>query len=136
VASLRTTIPYAGQSDSAPRTEGSRPHASCYCRGRAGGHYCRRHLRKLDPNAQITVLGDEPEPPYSRMVLPYYLIDRIDEKGTYLRKGNAYFGSKILLFIRKKGTDQNRGIYLYKRKGHLPRAGVLRELENLKSIEN
>ena len=48
-------------------------------------------LRKLDPNAQITVLGDEPEPPYSRMALPYYLIDRIDEKGTYLRKGNTYF---------------------------------------------
>jgi hypothetical protein len=34
------------------------------------------------------------------------------------------------------GTDQNRGIYLYKRKGHLPRASVLRDLENLKSIGN
>jgi hypothetical protein len=39
------------------------------------------------------------------MALPYYLIDRIDEKGTYLRKGEAYFGSKILLFIRKKGDS-------------------------------
>jgi hypothetical protein len=38
--------------------------------------------------------------------------------------------------IAEIGTDQNRGIYLYKRKGHLPRAGVLRELENLKSFGN
>jgi NADPH-dependent 2,4-dienoyl-CoA reductase/sulfur reductase-like enzyme len=43
-------------------------------------------LRRLDPDARITIVGDEPEPPYSRMAIPYYLIDRIDERGTYLRK--------------------------------------------------
>ena len=48
-------------------------------------------LRKLDNNASITILGDEPEPPYSRMAIPYLLIDNIDEQGTYLRKDQDYF---------------------------------------------
>ncbi|MGA7980124.1 MAG: FAD-dependent oxidoreductase [Chromatiaceae bacterium] len=43
-------------------------------------------LRRLDPGAQITLIGDEPEPPYSRMAIPYYLIDKIGEDGTYLRR--------------------------------------------------
>ena len=64
-------------------------------------------LRKIDPNAQITVLGDEPEPPYSRMALPYYLIDRIDEKGTYLRKGSAHFDENNISVHQKKVSDVN-----------------------------
>lgn len=51
------------------------------------------HLRKLDKNAQITVIGDEPEPPYSRMAIPYYLIGNIPEQGTYLRKQQDWFKS-------------------------------------------
>ncbi len=42
-------------------------------------------LRKQDPDASITLIGDEPEPPYSRMAIPYYLIGNIQEAGTYLR---------------------------------------------------
>ncbi len=48
-------------------------------------------LHKLDPGAKITLVGDEPEPPYSRMAIPYYLIDRIGEDGTYLRKTEGYY---------------------------------------------
>ena len=48
-------------------------------------------LRKLDPSASVTIVGDEPEPPYSRMALPYYLIKQIDEAGTHLRKGSNHF---------------------------------------------
>ena len=51
-------------------------------------------LRKLDPSSSITILGDEPDPPYSRMAIPYLLIDNIDEQGTYLRKDDGYFRSK------------------------------------------
>jgi len=51
-------------------------------------------LRKLDTSASITILGDEPEPPYSRMAIPYLLIDDINEHGTYLRKDTGYFESK------------------------------------------
>ena len=48
-------------------------------------------LHKCDPAARITLIGDEPEPPYSRMAIPYLLVDQIDEQGTYLRKQDGYF---------------------------------------------
>ncbi len=48
-------------------------------------------LRKLDKTADITLIGDEPEPPYSRMAIPYLLRGGIDESGTYLRKQHNYF---------------------------------------------
>lgn len=48
-------------------------------------------LRQQDPEARITLIGDEPEPPYSRMALPYLLIDRIAEDGTHLRKHPGHF---------------------------------------------
>ncbi len=51
-------------------------------------------LRKLDKSAEITILGDEPEPPYSRMAIPYLLIDDIEEQGTYLRKDDGYFAAQ------------------------------------------
>ena len=43
-------------------------------------------LRKHAPPDTITLVGDEPEPPYSRMAIPYLLMGNIDERGTYLRK--------------------------------------------------
>jgi len=43
-------------------------------------------IRKHAPRDRITIVGDEPEPPYSRMAIPYLLIGNIDEAGTYLRK--------------------------------------------------
>lgn len=48
-------------------------------------------LRKVDPDAKVTIIGDEPEPPYSRMALPYYLSNQIDERGTYLRKTDHHY---------------------------------------------
>jgi NADPH-dependent 2,4-dienoyl-CoA reductase/sulfur reductase-like enzyme len=43
-------------------------------------------IRKLAPQDSITLIGDEPEPSYSRMAIPYLLMGNIDERGTYLRK--------------------------------------------------
>ncbi len=55
-------------------------------------------LRKLQPDAGITLIGDEPEPPYSRMAIPYYLIKQIEESGTFLRKtANHYDSLRIAL---------------------------------------
>jgi len=48
-------------------------------------------LRKLDANAEITLTGDEPEPPYSRMAIPYLLMGNIAEQGTHLRKDQDHF---------------------------------------------
>jgi NAD(P)H-nitrite reductase large subunit len=47
-------------------------------------------LRKANPSADITLIGDEPAPPYSRMAIPYLLIENINEEGTYLRSLDHY----------------------------------------------
>jgi len=47
-------------------------------------------LRKSNPTAEITLIGDEPMPPYSRMAIPYLLIENIGEEGTYLRSTEHY----------------------------------------------
>ena len=41
-------------------------------------------LRKLVPQDRVTLVGDEPELPYSRMAIPYLLMGSIDERGTLL----------------------------------------------------
>jgi NADPH-dependent 2,4-dienoyl-CoA reductase/sulfur reductase-like enzyme len=48
-------------------------------------------LRKQRPRDEIVLIGDEPEPPYSRMAIPYLLIGNIDEPGTYLRKDPGHW---------------------------------------------
>ena len=48
-------------------------------------------IRKLAPLDTITLIGDEPEPSYSRMAIPYLLMGNIDERGTYLRKSPTHF---------------------------------------------
>jgi len=48
-------------------------------------------IRKLSAHDSITIIGDEPEPAYSRMAIPYLLMGNIDEAGTYLRKSPTHF---------------------------------------------
>ena len=50
-------------------------------------------LRKADPSGDIVMIGDEAEPPYSRMAIPYLLTGMIDEAGTYLRKAENHYQS-------------------------------------------
>ena len=64
-------------------------------------------LRELDPDASIKLIGDEPEPPYSRMALPYYLIDKVQEEGTYLRKSRSHFDDKNIELIQGRVTSVN-----------------------------
>ena len=59
-------------------------------------------LRKADPDADIAIIGDEPEPPYSRMAIPYYLIDNIDETGTYLRDPSQHFKSQNIEVVQQR----------------------------------
>ena len=58
--------------------------------GPAGVTACET-IRKLDQDAQISLVGAEPEPPYSRMAIPYLLSEKIQESGTYLRKDRDYY---------------------------------------------
>ena len=48
-------------------------------------------LRRTDLAGAITLIGDEPEPPYSRMAIPYLLAGSIGEDGTYLRRGAKHY---------------------------------------------
>jgi NAD(P)H-nitrite reductase large subunit len=48
-------------------------------------------LKRLDPDCRVVLLGDEPEPPYSRMAIPYLLAENIGEQGTHLRHGSNHY---------------------------------------------
>lgn len=61
-------------------------------------------LRKLDPDSQITIIGDEPQPPYSRMAMPYLLMDRIDERGTHLRKADDHYQRNKIALVQDRVT--------------------------------
>lgn len=66
-------------------------------------------LRKLDSSATIAVIGNEPEPPYSRMALPYYLVNDIDERGTYLRKSQDHYDKRKIDLIQDNVLQVNSG---------------------------
>ena len=72
-------------------------------------------LRKLDGDSEILLVGDEPEPPYSRMAIPYLLQGNIKEEGTYLRKDNDHFNKLSIKLVegRAKRVDtKNRKVIL------------------------
>jgi len=55
-------------------------------------------LRKADPKADIVMIGSEPEPPYSRMAIPYVLTGLIAEEGTYLRKEEGHYDNNAIQY--------------------------------------
>ena len=61
-------------------------------------------LRKVGPTDEVVLIGSEPEPPYSRMAIPYYLIDDIQESGTYLRKTDGHFEHANIQVLRETVT--------------------------------
>ncbi|MGH8727179.1 MAG: NAD(P)/FAD-dependent oxidoreductase [Burkholderiales bacterium] len=72
-------------------------------------------LRKLDPYGEVVLIGDEPEPPYSRMAIPYLLQGNIEEEGTYLRKGKDHFKNlniRLLTGKAKRVDTKNRKVVL------------------------
>ena len=61
-------------------------------------------LRKHAPADTITLVGDEPDAPYSRMAIPYLLIGNIKEQGTYLRKSTTHFDDLRITQVKAKVT--------------------------------
>lgn len=57
-------------------------------------------IRKHAPHDSITLIGDEPEAPYSRMAIPYLLIGNIQEPGTHLRHTAEHFAQHRIDVIR------------------------------------
>jgi NADPH-dependent 2,4-dienoyl-CoA reductase/sulfur reductase-like enzyme len=56
-------------------------------------------LRRLQPDAEIALIGDEKEPPYSRMAIPYFLQGNIGEAGTHLRKTHDHYAKQGIHLI-------------------------------------
>ncbi len=48
-------------------------------------------LRAVDPSGSVTLVGDEPGAPYSRMAIPYLLAGNIGEDGTRLRPDAGHY---------------------------------------------
>ena len=61
-------------------------------------------IRKHAPADTITMVGDEQEPPYSRMAIPYLLIGNVGERGTYLRKSLTHFDDLKVLLVHARAT--------------------------------
>ena len=58
--------------------------------GGPAGVIAAETIRKLAAYDNITIIGDESEPPYSRMAIPYLLMGNVKENGTYLRKNSTH----------------------------------------------
>ena len=59
-------------------------------------------LRKSDPLGEIVLIGDEPEPPYSRMALPYFMVGNIEDVGTHLRKTHEHYKSLNIKYVHDR----------------------------------
>jgi NAD(P)H-nitrite reductase large subunit len=61
-------------------------------------------IRKHAPHDEITLVGDEPEAPYSRMAIPYLLIGNIGEAGTNLRHSAGHFEAQRIALKRGRAV--------------------------------
>ena len=63
------------------------------------------NIRKFGVEGKIIILSDEPYPFYSRIRLPEYLCNDVDEKGLIIRKNTWYEENRIDLFLNTAVTD-------------------------------
>ncbi len=66
-------------------------------------------LRRTDPDGGITLIGNEPEPPYSRMAIPYLLAEDVGEEGTHLRHGAGHYDSLGITVKNARVTGVDTG---------------------------
>jgi len=62
-------------------------------------------LRKHAPGDRVTLVGEEREAPYSRMAIPYLLMGNIDERGTWLRKGDMHYQGLGIELLQARATQ-------------------------------
>ncbi|MES9939825.1 MAG: FAD-dependent oxidoreductase [Candidatus Thiodiazotropha sp. 6PLUC2] len=62
-------------------------------------------LREQDPLGRITLIGGEHEPPYSRMAIPYLLVEKIKEHGTYLRQSDSHYAERKIDLVEGPVTQ-------------------------------
>lgn len=71
------------------------------------GVVAAEHLKKYDPTGQVTLLGAEDKPPYSRMAIPYYLVGDIAEQGTFLRKTANHYDNHGIEYRQMRVSSIN-----------------------------
>jgi NAD(P)H-nitrite reductase large subunit len=69
--------------------------------GGVAGTTAAETIRKLDANATITIVSDEPHPLYSRVLLPHYIRGKVGRDFVFLKKPTWYEEQSIEL---KNGT--------------------------------
>jgi len=69
--------------------------------GVAAAETLARHAKGSD----ILLVGGEPEPPYSRMAIPYFLTGNIAEDGTYLRKTENWYEDRGIRYIHGRAES-------------------------------
>ena len=71
-------------------------------------------IRQVDKTGDITLIGGEPEPPYSRMAIPYLLAGNIAEHGTYLRQDDRHYNQQAIVYkTGRAGGIDTAGKKLY-----------------------
>ncbi len=67
-------------------------------------------IRQVDKAGKITMIGGEPEPPYSRMAIPYLLHGNIAEGGTYIRQTAGHYDTHGITYVtgRAGGIDTEK----------------------------
>ncbi len=85
------------------------------------GVIAAEQIRRHDPESTVTLVGEEPEPSYSRMAIPYLLIGQIEENGTYLRKNADHF-DRMCIEVRH---DRVTGVTALDRQVALAEGGTL-----------
>ena len=61
-------------------------------------------IRQHAPGDSIVLVGEEHEPPYSRMAIPYLLMGNIGEAGTYLRKSPSHYADLKVKQVQAQAT--------------------------------
>ncbi len=87
-------------------------------------------LRHLQPDAEIALIGDESEPPYSRMAIPYFLIGKIADSGTHLRKAHDHYARERIHLI-ERSKDRKYHVPVVYRIGNRLREGLAKRVEQL-----
>ncbi len=75
--------------------------------GGPAGLIAAETVRKLAPIDNISIISDEPEPPYSRMAIPYLLMGKVDERGTHLRKSATHVADLKINWIQASVKSVN-----------------------------
>jgi NAD(P)H-nitrite reductase large subunit len=90
--------------------------------GGIAGTTCAEELRKLDSTAEITIISEENQPLYSRVLLSAYLKNKIPRERVFLKNENWYLENKIewLPGVRAEKIDHKNSFVLLSDGRELP----------------